>query len=251
MAFKTSASATARLLRAVCILSILSSLMLFATVEAQQSAPAVTRAPAATINPGMPPVVATHSAASLAGKPDIRPLWNELTPGQQQILAPLAPEWNKLDGNHKSKWLAIGAKYGTMTPEQQSRLLKNIRDWANMTPEQHRLARESYARAKKLDAEQKTAQWQQYQQLPEEQKEKLAADAKEKKRIANVPSLQNKRKTVEPLNASKKPLINHNGTPPGANQIGLPSTVPAATGTPAAAATAAPSAPAAAKPTQP
>jgi len=248
MAFKALFAVTARPLRAVFILGILSSLILAAAVDAQQSvpaagAPSTATSPAPAVKPApfiRPPVAAgaAVNAATLAAKPDIRPLWAELTPIQQKVLAPLALEWNKLDTNHKLKWLAITAKYATMTPEQQNRLEKNISDWANMTPEQHRLARQSYARAKKLDAEQKTAQWQQYQQLPEEQKQRLAADAKEKKHIANVPSLQNKPKTVEPLKPPKKSLVNHNATLPNANHAALPTAGKPLTPTASASATA-------------
>ncbi len=136
-------------------------------------------------------------------KPDVRPLWTELTPAQQQALAPLASEWNKLDSNHKTKWLAIGKKYANLSPELQQRMHQNMADWAKLTPEQHSIARDSYARVKKLNPEQKTEQWQQYQQLPEEQKQKLAADAAAKKHVANLPNPHNKIKTVEPLKATK------------------------------------------------
>jgi hypothetical protein len=238
MAVKTSIFVTARTLRAVCILSMLSSLAVVAFAQqsaASASAPAAAPVPAAAVT--RPPVATAPSsagtatnAASLAAKPDVRPLWTELTPTQQQILGPLAPGWNKLDSNHKSKWLVITEKYAAMTPEQQKRLEDNIRDWAKLTPEQHRLARESYARAKKLDADQKTAQWQQYQQLPDDQKKRLAADAATKKRIANMPSLQNKPKTVEPLKSAKKSVASHTPpTPqPGADHIGMPPLTPSA-----------------------
>ena len=238
MVVKTSIFVTARMLRAVCILSMLSSLAVVAVAQqstVSASTPAVASVPTAApipVTPTARPAVtppsnasAAANAASLAAKPDIRPLWTELTPTQQQILGPLAPGWNKLDSNHKSKWLVITEKYAAMTPEQQKRLEDNIRDWAKLTPEQHRLARESYARAKKLNAEQKTEQWQQYQQLPEDQKKKLADDAATKKRIANMPSLQNKPKTVEPLKAPKKSLANQNHTAPQpTNHAGLPPT---------------------------
>ncbi|HEY8025483.1 MAG TPA: DUF3106 domain-containing protein [Burkholderiaceae bacterium] len=195
MAFILRAHPAARMMRAVCILSLLAILFFIphspwlATAVAAQ--PAAISTPAGTPTPAMP-------------KPEVRPLWTELTPAQQQVLAPLAAQWGQLDNNHKVKWIAISNKYPSMTPEQQARLHANIAEWAKLTPEQHRLARESYAKAKKLNPEQKTAQWEQYQQLPEEQKQKLAADAASKKRIANVPSLQSKPKTVEPLKASKK-----------------------------------------------
>jgi hypothetical protein len=193
------------------------------------------------------PSNAPASSAILAAKPDVKPLWTELTPLQQQVLSPLAPEWNKLDSNHKSKWLAISNKYPTMTPEQQQRFQTNIHSFAKLTPEQRRVARESYARAKKLEPEQKTAKWEQYQQLPEEQKQKLAADAASKKHIANLPSLQNKAKTVEPLNAataSKKSLVNHS-VPPNADHATLPANKPAV---PAVAPSAAASTPATSAP---
>jgi len=193
MAFILHSQPAARLLRAVCILSLLTiwfcALGMKAAVAAQPT-PATASTPAAS--------------APAAVKPEVKPFWAELTPAQQQVLAPLAAQWSQLDNNHKVKWIAISNKYPSMTPEQQARLQANISEWAKLTPEQHRLARESYAKAKKLNPEQKTAQWEQYQQLPEEQKQKLAADAAAKKRIANVPSLQSKPKTVEPLKSSKK-----------------------------------------------
>jgi hypothetical protein len=242
MTFTTGIFDSARTLRAVCVLSMLASLMTSFAVAAQQPAAAVS-APAPALSPSK-----SSNTASLANKPDTKPLWTELTPIQQQVLSPLAQEWNKLDTNHKSKWLVISnkyaPKYAAMTPEQQQRLQENIRSLATMTPEQRRLARESYARAKKLAPEQKTAKWEQYQQLPEEQKQKLAADATAKKHIANLPSLQNKAKTVEPLNAStvaKKPLTNHNTVQTNGNHVTPPAPVNQAQ-TPITSATAAPTA---------
>ncbi|MFI4939330.1 MAG: DUF3106 domain-containing protein [Burkholderiales bacterium] len=229
MAFMTSASTTARTLRAVCISGALSLLALPADAMSQPT-PQPTSQP--VVPPPPTPGIAANSAgtttnaAKLAAKPDVRPLWNELTPAQQQALAPLAQEWNKLDTNHKTKWLAVSNKYPAMSPEQQKRLQENIRAWARLTPEQHRIARESYARAKKLNLEQKTAQWQQYQQLPEEQKRKLAAAAASKKRIVNLPNPHNKTKTVEPLKSAKKPALAHKLAPQSAIPV-----IPAATPT--------------------
>jgi len=196
MALMACASLAARTLRAVGI----SGVLFFVALQcgAAPTMPVAQAVPATTIP-------ARTTAAPPPSKSDVRPLWNELTPDQQHLLEPLAPEWNKLDANHKAKWIAISNKFPSMSPEKQLRLQENIRDWAKLTPEQHRIARESYARAKKLDADQKAAQWQQYQQLPEEQKRKLAADAAAKKRIVNLPSAQNKTKIVEPLKAANKP----------------------------------------------
>lgn len=227
MAFMKSTKIAARPLRAVCFLGVLSLLALQASAM-----------PPAAGGPLPPPGITANGAgavahtAKLAAKPDVRPLWTELTPAQQQALAPLAVEWNKLDSNHKTKWLAIGNKYSMMTPEQQKRFQENIGNWAKLTPEQHRIARESYARAKKLNSEQKTAQWQQYQQLPEEQKEKLAADAAAKKHIVNLPNPKNKTKIVEPLKYSKKPAGAHGSAPQSANRTDMPTPSASAVVTP-------------------
>jgi hypothetical protein len=196
----------ARPSRAVCILSLLSILPLLALFLWAKPSFAADPAPASA-----------PASSSLLIKSEVRPTWAELTPAQRDVLGPLASQWSQFDSNHKTKWLAISTKYQTMTPEKQQRLKQNIADWAKLTPEQHRLARESYAKAKKLAPEQKTAQWQQYQQLPEEQKQKLAADAAAKKRIANVPALQAKTKTVEPLRQPKKPVTQVANTPGAAS----------------------------------
>jgi hypothetical protein len=249
MAFITSASTTARTLRAVCISGVLSLLALSAGATSQPT-PEPVFAPPPTPGITANSAATAANAAKLAAKPDVRPLWSELTPAQQQALAPLAQEWNKLDSNHKTKWLAVSNKYPAMSPEQQKRLQENIHAWAKLTPEQHRIARESYARAKKLNLEQKTAQWQQYQQLPEEQKRKLAAVAAAKKRIVNLPNPHNKTKIVEPLKSAKKPALAHGSLPQSANpaatptaQLTVPPVSPASvpTVTPAQTTTAAPS----------
>lgn len=153
-----------------------------------------------------------------------KPLWTDLTPAQQQALAPLASEWDKLDSFRKNKWLAIGNKYAAMKPDEQQRLQERMREWAKLTPEQRRIARESYARAKKLNPDQKSAQWEQYQQLPEDQKKKLAANAASKKQVATLPSptMQGKdSKTVPPIKSAPKPVIEQSVKPQPANQPSL------------------------------
>ena len=154
----------------------------------------------------------------------VKPAWAELTPQQQQALAPLAGEWDKLDAFRKKKWLEIGNRYARMKPEEQQRLQERMRDWIKLTPEQRRIARESYARAKKLDPEKKHEHWQQYQQLPEDQKKKLAESAASKKHVAALPSpaAQNKNgKSVPPIKSAPKPVIEKSVTPQAATEAPL------------------------------
>lgn len=135
------------------------------------------------------PAPAVAKPAAKAVEPDTRPRWNELTPTQQTALAPLAAEWNKIEVFRKKKWLEIGNRYVGMNSEEQARIQERMRDWAKLTPEERRVAREIYTRTKKLDASQKSAQWQEYQQLPDEQKKKLAESTPPKKRVSNLPTL--------------------------------------------------------------
>jgi hypothetical protein len=139
-----------------------------------------------------------------------KPLWKDLSPAQQQALAPLSGEWDALEAGQKKKWLKIGNKYASLKPDQQVRLQDRMRDWVKLTPGERRVARESYSHTKKLDPDQKAAEWQQYQQLSEDQKKKLLDDAKTKKRITNLPpASQTKGKLTSPPKATpgSKPLV--------------------------------------------
>ncbi|MBZ2208318.1 DUF3106 domain-containing protein [Massilia soli] len=119
-----------------------------------------------------------HGAVPSATKPS----WAELTPAQQMALSPLKGEWNTLEAVRKQKWLEIANRFSSMQPGEQQRMHDRMRDWVKLTPEQRKVARENYARVKKIDKDERSAKWQQYQQLPEEQKQKLAADAARKRK---------------------------------------------------------------------
>jgi hypothetical protein len=119
--------------------------------------------PVAAVAPAVEPKTAVN-----------RSNWKSLSPKQQQALQPLAAEWDTLDSIRKRKWLAIGNKYAEMSPAEQERVQTRMRDWIKLTPAQRRSVRESYTSTQKLNADQKSAQWQQYLQLSDEQKQALA-----------------------------------------------------------------------------
>ncbi|MES2538576.1 MAG: DUF3106 domain-containing protein [Pseudomonadota bacterium] len=199
------------------------------SVDQKILSPAVVTANGTTSVAATTPAIPANSPAAKAAEQPTKPLWANLTPPQQQALFPLAAEWDRLDPVHKTKWLAISSKFSTMKNDQQVRLQNRMRDWAKLTPEQRRVARESYSRAKKLNPGQRTAEWQQYQQLPEEQKRKLAAEAAAKKRIANLPSAsQGKNKVTPPPKSALKSQSEQSLMPSAGNQSALqPSTQPA------------------------
>ncbi|MBE0614679.1 MAG: DUF3106 domain-containing protein [Burkholderiales bacterium] len=82
-----------------------------------------------------------------------QPDWAQLTPEQQQILAPLASDWNNFDNKRRKKWLLTAKRYPKLKPEQQQRLQKQMHVWAKLTPEQRRIARENYKKLTKQPPE--------------------------------------------------------------------------------------------------
>ncbi len=172
---------------------------------------AATTAPAGTIAAPVakPPVAAVAKpAGKVAAKPVDKPRWTELTKAQQQVLQPLATDWDKMEGVKKLKWVEIANRFASMKPDEQQRIHERMRNWAvELTPEQRRVARENYATTKKIDPGKKSAQWEQYQQLPEAEKKRLAAQAAQKKKqVANLPSsAQANMPKVAPIKAGPKP----------------------------------------------
>ena len=88
----------------------------------------------------------------------------------------------------REKWIEIAKRFHKLSPEGRKRLHDRMADWVRLTPEQRQLARESYQNAKTLPPERKAQVWQQYQQLTEEQKKRLAADDKKLTNRPNVVS---------------------------------------------------------------
>lgn len=113
-----------------------------------------------------------------------RPAWSELTPQQQQALAPLASSWSTISEAQKRKWLEISKNYSALSPEDQATLNSRMNEWVLLTPQQRAQARLNFGKTKELSkqltAEEKNAQWQAYQALSPEEKQKLAAKASPK-----------------------------------------------------------------------
>lgn len=144
------------------------------------------QAPAPAAKPATPPPAAGAPRPTPAKptKAADKPLWRDLTPAQRTALEPLAGEWDQMDGVRKQKWLEMSTHFATMKPEEQARIHERMREWVRLTPAERKLARETYKRTKKLAPGEKAATWQSYQQLPEEQKQKLAEQAAARKQAA-------------------------------------------------------------------
>jgi hypothetical protein len=126
-------------------------------------------------------------SVELPGLPSTSPLsWSHLTDAERIALAPFASVWDTFSDERKRKWIKIASRYSKLTPEQQKGLHDRMTEWVRLTPDQRRVARENYQVSKELPREARQKAWKAYQQLPEEQKERLAAS--ERKRRPTVVS---------------------------------------------------------------
>jgi hypothetical protein len=174
----------------------------------------------AVLRHGRPDAAPSPAAsASALLSPSVNELrWQDLTPAQKEALGPLKAGWDDLGPVRKQKWLDIAGRYATMKPAEKKRMLERMRAWTEMSPEERKAVRENYARAQRAVGGKKAAQWEEYQQLSDEEKRKLAkAGTAKKQQVAKPPTpAQSLAKTPQPAKphgpAAPPPVIA--ATPP-------------------------------------
>lgn len=115
-------------------------------------------------------------AAKGAAAPVHGPEWSQLTPDQQQILAPLANDWANIEGPRRNKWVQIAKRYPKMTPQQQARMQSQMKQWAALSPQQRAEVRERYKKLQDMPPEKREEirrKWREYDKLTEQEKHKL------------------------------------------------------------------------------
>jgi Protein of unknown function (DUF3106) len=155
----------------------------YATTVAAQTAmpPATPTTPVKPVSPVKPvPAVVTPP------KVQAKPLWAELTPVQQQSLKPLAANWSTIGEAQKRKWLEISKNYQSLPAAEQTKMHSRMAEWVSLSQQQRAQARLNFAEVKTLTPSDKTANWQAYQALSAEEKQKLANQAQAKPHSAAV-----------------------------------------------------------------
>lgn len=140
------------------------------------------------------------------------PRWEQLSTAEQQSLQPLASIWRSLSQGHRRKWLALAKNYPAMTEADREKLQERMAQWAALKPKERELARLNFAQTKNLPPEARSANWEAYQALPEEERRALLDQAPKKPSgaaIASKPVAPSKlaevpvtRKSPEPVKAS-------------------------------------------------
>jgi hypothetical protein len=104
--------------------------------------------------------------------------WQSLTAPQRVALAPLQADWNSIDPDRKTKWLDIARRYPQLPADEQQRLHARMADWARLSPTERARARLNYQETKQMASQDRRAQWQAYQALPESERKALAQRAR-------------------------------------------------------------------------
>ncbi len=129
------------------------------------------------LTPPMPhPVVATNNSLD----------WTQLSAAQKQALQPLETSWNTLTEGRRRKWLAIAQNFGDLDPQAQQKLQARMTQWASLNPRDRELARLNFAESKKIASGDRTTNWETYQALSPDEKQKLAEKAPPKSMGAAV-----------------------------------------------------------------
>lgn len=133
---------------------------------APKALPAATSAAAA----GVP--VATPSVATPG-----QPAWKDLNAEQRLALAPLQGVWAELATESKRKWMVMSKNFTQMSSDEQGKLQSRMKAWAALPRSERIEARANFVATQKIAPELKSQQWEAYQQLSAEEKQKLAAKA--------------------------------------------------------------------------
>jgi hypothetical protein len=94
-----------------------------------------------------------------------------------------------------------------MSPQEKERAHERMKDWVNLTPEQRQKARENFREAKRLPPEERQKKWEDYKQLPDEDKKRLAEQARERRQAgaAKPPGTNTLRPMPAPADSKSKP----------------------------------------------
>jgi hypothetical protein len=126
--------------------------------------------------------VAAASFALFAGtargtEPSASP-WSSLSPQQQLALAPLKDDWASIDNPRRQKWLELANRMPGMPAQERERIQQRMADWSRMSPADRGRARLAFQQSREFSAEERQARWQAYKALPDDERQRLAQQAR-------------------------------------------------------------------------
>jgi len=153
-----------------------------------------------------------------------KPRWQDLTVSQQKALAPLAERWTDMPLVSKRKWLEISKNFDKLSSAEQEKSHLRMSEWVALSRKERTQARLAFVDSKSMDAQEKAAHWQAYQELSDEEKRKLAQASRIKPTGATTVKPQANNKLAEPITTrhSAKTDDTKRSTPPLQNNTLLP-----------------------------
>lgn len=172
--------------------------------------------------------------------------WAKLTASQRQALQPLAKLWPSMEVVQQRKWIALAQTFPKLSAAEREKMQARMAEWAALSPRERTAARLNFAQTKSIDKADRAANWEAYQALPPEEKQKLAAKAPTKpvgaapavkpippQKLTPVPVTRNSPAAKRDAAAAKTPLNRNTLLPAPATPA---ATSPAAVSAPAPAA---------------
>ena len=177
-----------------------------------------------TIQNAFAPLPADAAVSKTPPAANNKPRWQDLTVSQQKALAPLAERWIDMPLVSKRKWLEISKNYDKLSSAEQDKSHLRMSEWVALSRKERTQARLTFADSKSMDAQQKAAHWQAYQELSDEEKRKLAQASQIKPTGATTVKPQANNKLAENITTrhSAKTDDTKRSTPPLQNNTLLP-----------------------------
>ena len=145
--------------------------------ETTSGQPGIQADTAFAATPALGPSVQAAKDSSAPSTPDTS-AWKLLSKRQKLALAPLGEKWHELTTQQRQKWLALSKNFFQLTDEEQLTLHSRMREWAALSPRQRSQARFHFNTMQSLSPQDKRAQWEAYQALSEQEKNKLSSGPK-------------------------------------------------------------------------
>ncbi len=136
--------------------------------------PPILPSPNLTIQNAFAPLPEDAATRKTAPAANNKPRWHDLTVAQQKALAPLEQRWTDMPLVSKRKWLEISKNFGKLSFAEQEKWHLRMSEWVALSRKERTQARLAFVDSKSMDAQQKAAHWQAYQELSDEEKRKLA-----------------------------------------------------------------------------
>ena len=103
--------------------------------------------------------------------------WQDVSAAHRVVLKPLENNWSGFGASAKQKWVEVATRFPTLPADERGRIQDRMSEWAQMTPADRGRARLNFQEAKQVSPQDRKAQWEAYQALPDDQKRQLAARA--------------------------------------------------------------------------